>query len=363
MRIAIDVMGGDNAPDAILKGALSAIKLLSEGDKLVLIGDAAVIEEIIEEEGHTGDPHLEVVPTTQVIGMGDPPVSALRTKTDSSIVKWAWLGSKRAKEERCDVIISAGNTGACVAASQMTMRRLPGVHRPGIAVTIPTFYGPVVVCDVGANPEPRATHLHQYGHMGAIFAKRVLEIDKPKVALLSIGGEEGKGNTLTRETHGLLKMDDTLNYVGYIEGREIFEGKANVIVSEGFTGNVVLKLAEGLSKGIFKTIAHEAFEIDPDLAVKLQPVVESIYAKHDYHEHGGAPLMGANGICLICHGSSEPRTIRNAIRNALKYAALGVNEQVSKNLQAAEVLVKAHLAAEADKRDGAKPASAAGGSA
>ncbi len=339
-------MGGDNAPDAILKGALSAIKLLSAGDRLVLVGDEAIINEAVEEEGLVGDPHIEVLGTTQVIGMGDPPVSALREKTDSSIVKWAWLGSRRAKDEVCDVIISAGNTGACVAAAQMTMRRLPGVHRPGIAVTIPTFYGPVVVCDVGANPEPRPTHLHQYGHMGTIFAERVLDIEDPKVALLSIGGEEGKGNALTRGTHDLLKFDDTLNYVGYIEGREIFEGKANVIVTEGFTGNVVLKLAEGLSKGIFKTIAHEAFEIDPDLAMKLQPVVESIYAKHDYHEYGGAPLMGANGICLICHGSSQPRTIHNAIRNALKYAELGVNEQVSERLLAAEELLKSRRSGE-----------------
>ncbi|MGB0767029.1 MAG: phosphate acyltransferase PlsX [Phycisphaeraceae bacterium] len=340
MRIAIDVMGGDNAPDAILKGALSAIKLLGPDDKLVLVGDEAIIREALEEEGKQDDPRVLVEATTQVIGMGDPPVSALREKTDSSIVRWGWLGSPRSKEERCDVIISAGNTGACVASAQMSMRRLKGVHRPGIAVTIPTFYGPVVVCDVGANPEPRATHLHQYGHMGSIFAERVLDIDNPSVALLSIGGEEGKGNQLTRGTHKLLKADDSLNYVGYIEGREIFEGKANVIVAEGFTGNVVLKLAEGLSKGIFKTIAHEAFEIDPELAMKLQPVVESIYAKHDYHEHGGAPLMGANGICLICHGSSQPRTIHNAIRNALKYAELDVNPEVSRRLIAAEERIK-----------------------
>ncbi|MEM1354815.1 MAG: phosphate acyltransferase PlsX [Planctomycetota bacterium] len=340
MRIAVDVMGGDNAPDDILKGSLSALGLLGDDDRLVLVGDERIIAETIEEAGVEGDSCLEVFATSQVIGMGDPPVSALREKTDSSIVKWGWLGSKRAKELRCEVIISAGNTGACVASAQMSMRRLPGVHRPGIAVTIPTFYGPVVVCDVGANPEPRPTHLHQYGHMGTIFAEKVLDIENPKVALLSIGGEEGKGNALTRGTHDLLKADTSTNYVGYIEGREIFEGKANVIVAEGFTGNVVLKLAEGLSKGIFKTIAHEAFEIDPELAMKLQPVVESIYAKHDYHEYGGAPLMGANGICLICHGSSQPRTIHNAIRNALKYAELNVNTVISERLLRADEIIK-----------------------
>jgi len=347
-------MGGDNAPDAILKGALSAVSLLEPGETLVLVGDEGMINEGIAEAGLTGSEHLEVFGTTQIIGMGDSPVTALRNKPDSSIVKWAWLGSKKkAKEQYCEVIISAGNTGACVASAQMMMRRLPGVHRPGIAVTIPTFYGPVVVCDVGANPEPRPNHLHQYAHMGSIFARRVLDIDNPKVALLSIGGEEGKGNNLTRGTHELLKIDDTLNYVGYAEGSEIFEGKATVIVAEGFTGNVVLKLAEGLSKGIFKTIAHEAFEMDPELAMNLQPVVEKIYAKHDYHEHGGAPLMGANGICLICHGSSKAKTIHSAVRNALKYARLGLNQEVIEKLTVAEELVKQHHHATQSAQTGA----------
>lgn len=328
MRIAVDVMGGDHAPDAILAGCLDAVPLLASGDRMVLVGDEAVIREGMHERGLTGERRLEVEPTTEVIGMAEAPVTALRSKPNSSIVRMGWLGSKRAGEKRCEVVISAGNTGACVAAAQMAMRRLPGVHRPGIAVTMPTFFGPVVICDVGANPEPRATHLHQYAHMAGVFAARVIGIKRPRVALMSIGGEEGKGNSLVRECHKLIKADPDLNYVGYVEGRELFAGKADVVVTEGFTGNVVIKLAEGLAAGLFKTIAHEIFEVDPQLAVKFEPVVKSIYKKHDYHEYGGAPLLGANGICMIGHGSSEARTITSAIRAALKYAALGVNEGI-----------------------------------
>jgi len=165
--------------------------------------------------------------------MGDPPVSALREKTDSSIVKWGWLGSPRAKDDRCDVIISAGNTGACVASAQMSMRRLPGVHRPGIAVTIPTFYGPVVLCDVGANIVPKPTHLHQYGHMAAIYAEQIHGIANPRVGLLNIGGEEGKGTDLIKQTMKLMRADEHLNYIGGVEGRDLFDNTCDVVVTEG----------------------------------------------------------------------------------------------------------------------------------
>ncbi len=328
MRIAIDVMGGDHAPDAILAGSLDALSLFDPGDQLVLIGDEAVIREGIAERGLSKDPRIEVEGTTEVIGMAEPPVAAIRTKPDSSIARMGTLSARKAGGRRCDIVISAGNTGACVAAAQMSMRRLRGVHRPGIAVTMPTFFGPVTLCDVGANPEPKPAHLHQYGRMAAIYATVTHGIKDPRVALLSIGGEEGKGTPLVKETHKLMKVDDGMNYVGYVEGRDLFDGKADIVVCEGFTGNVVLKLAEGLAAGLFRTIAHEIFEIDPELAMKFEPVVKSIYKKHDYHEYGGAPLLGANGICIICHGSSEARTITAAIRNARQFALQGVNEAI-----------------------------------
>lgn len=328
MRIALDVMGGDHAPDAIVAGGLRSVELLGEQDRLVLIGDEQIIRDAIGEAGLTGDARIEVEPTTQVIAMNEQPVAALRTKTDSSIVRMAEFGKRRAGERYCDIIISAGNTGACVAAAQMSMRRLPGVHRPGIAVTIPTFFGPIVMCDVGANPDPRPQHLHQYAHMASVYASQIIGIDNPRIAILSIGSEEGKGNALVRETARLAKADAGLNYVGNVEGRDLFAGKADVIVTEGFTGNVVLKLCEGLAAGLFKTIAREILEEDAQLAMRFEPVVKKIYKKHDYHEYGGAPLLGANGICIICHGSSEARTIYNAVRSAIKIAELGVNDRI-----------------------------------
>lgn len=328
MRIGIDAMGGDHAPDAILAGALDALDLLSPDDRLVLIGDEAIIRKGIDLRRLAADKRIEVEPTTEVIGMDEPPVSALRAKPGSSCARMAELGGRRGGQKRCDVVISAGNTGACVAAAQMSMRRLPGVHRPGIAVTMPTFHGPLVLCDVGANPDPKPMHLYQYGHMGAIYATRAIGIREPRVALLSIGGEETKGTPMVKETHKLMKSDSTLNYVGYCEGRELFDGRTDVVVTEGFTGNVVLKLVEGLASGLFDLISREVYEIDPQLAMKFKPVVKSIYSKHDYHEYGGAPLLGANGICLICHGSSEARTIVNAVKAAQRCVDLQVNEGI-----------------------------------
>ncbi|MEM6749437.1 MAG: phosphate acyltransferase PlsX [Planctomycetota bacterium] len=344
MRIGVDVMGGDHAPDAILNGCVEAVDHLGDGDVLVLIGDAGLIDAKLAAAGLQGDPRFQTVATTQVIEMGDSPVTGLRTKPDSSIVKWGWLGGKRAGDQRCDVIISAGNTGACVAAAQMSMRRLPGVHRPGIAVTLPTFHGPVVICDVGANPEPRSSHLHQYALMASVYAQRVIGVPEPPVGLLSIGGEEGKGNAMAKETHALLKADPTVRYEGLVEGRELFTGKVRVLVTEGFTGNVVLKLAEGLSAGIFQTIAREVAESDPEFAPRLGPVVKSIYKKHDYHEYGGAPLLGANGVCLIGHGSSEARTIANAVKAARDYILKGVNEGIVEAIERSEAAVGAPAA-------------------
>lgn len=326
MRIGIDVMGGDHAPDAILAGSLDAMDLLDPEDRLVLVGDESIIREVLDERGMSGNSRIQIEPTSQVVTMAEPPVSAIRAKPNSSIVRLARLGGHRHSGDRhCDVIISAGNTGACVAAAQMSMRRLQGVHRPGIAVVLPTFFGPIVVCDVGANPEPKPMHLYQYGQMASVYAQRVVGIANPRVALLSIGGEESKGSALVKQTAKLMKADESLNYVNYVEGRGFFDNNADVVVTEGFTGNVVLKLAEGLAAGLFKTIAHEIIEIDPELAMKFEPVVRNIYRKHDYHEYGGAPLLGANGICMICHGSSEARTITAAIRMAKRHAQFDVN--------------------------------------
>jgi glycerol-3-phosphate acyltransferase PlsX len=336
VRIALDVMGGDHAPDAILAGGLEALDLLTEDDRLVLTGEEQTIREGLRERGLEQDGRVEIAPASELVQMEESPVAAIRNKPESSMVRLAQLGGGKAGDRRCDIIISAGNTGACVAAAQMTMRRLSGVHRPGIAVAMPTYHGTVVLCDAGANPEPRPLHLHQYAHMAGVFASRVVGTENPRVGLLSIGGEEGKGNTLVRETSQRLRGDQTLNYAGQIEGRDIFEGAADVVVTEGFTGNVVLKLSEGLIGGLFATLRAELKEADPQIAQGVQPILQRIYQKHNYHEFGGAPLLGADGVCIICHGSSAARTIHSAIRQALHYARHDVNGAIVQSLSGME---------------------------
>jgi glycerol-3-phosphate acyltransferase PlsX len=339
MRIGVDVMGGDNAPDAILDGALAALDHLDASDELVLVGDQNVITRAVEFSGRADD-RVTIIGTTQVVTMNEPPVEAVRTKPDSSIARLVALAAPRraAREGRptLDAVISAGNTGACVSAAQMQMRRLRNVHRPGIAVTVPTFAGPIVLIDVGANIEPKPHHLAQYGIMGDIYARRVVGVKSPRVALMNVGGEEQKGTADMKLARELLRAADGLDFIGYIEGRAVFNGEADVVITDGVVGNVMLKLAEGLSEGIFRAIAREVATIDPDLAQRFQPVVKKIYSQHDYHEYGGAPLLGVNGICLISHGTSQARTITNAILRAKDFDKAGVNEAIVKRLGAME---------------------------
>ena len=333
MRIAVDAMGGDHAPDEILKGALSALDLFGQDERLALVGDADTISEHAAESGLAGDPRLEIVHAPDVIDMCEPPAKAVRSKPDSSIVRMARLGSHKCEEAtRADAVISAGNTGACVSAAIMHMKRLHGVHRPGIAVTIPAFAGPVVLCDAGANPEPKATHLWQYGVMAEVLCRKTLGIESPRVALMNIGSEEAKGSEMVRQTRDLLRATPGINFIGYVEGRDFFEGAADVIITDGFLGNTVLKMAEGMAKSLFAAIAHEILETDPELAVRFEPVVKQIYKKNDYHETGGAPLLGVNGTCVISHGSSEARSIRAAIRNTREFVRTGVNEEIERRL-------------------------------
>ncbi|MDX2114779.1 MAG: phosphate acyltransferase PlsX [Planctomycetota bacterium] len=331
MRFAIDVMGGDHAPDAIVKGCIEALPLLSADDQLILVGDRAVIHDIIAER-NVRDERLVIEHAPDVIGMDESPVEAVRTKPDSSLVRMTVLGSAKKTDRPVDVVLSAGNTGACVSAATMFMRRLPGAHRPGIACTLPSLGGPVVLCDVGANPEPRPSHLAQYGLMAEIYARRIHGKESPRVAVMNIGSEEAKGTGLIKETRDILRRIPDINYIGYIEGRELFEGTADVVVTDGFVGNTMLKLAEGLASSIFKTLFHEVLAADPDLAMRLEPVLKGLFKKNDYHEYGGAPLLGVNGVCVICHGSSEARTIRNAIRNAREYVQAGVNQAIVERL-------------------------------
>lgn len=330
IRIAIDVMGGDHAPDAVMKGVIDALPRLSDDEHLVLVGREDVIHAHLRERG-VSDPRLEVVHAPDVIEMGDSPTQAVRSKPDSSIVQMARLGSKKA-DNPCDAVISAGNTGACVAAGQMHMKRLPHVHRPGIAVTIPAFHGPVVLCDAGANPEPKPSHLWQYGLMAEVVAKKSLGIASPRVALLNIGAEEGKGSDLIKGARDLFRQTPGVNFIGYVEGRDFFAGAADVVVTDGFTGNSMLKMAEGLAKSLFEAIVSEILETDPNLLAQFEPVMRGIYKKNDYHEHGGAPLLGVNGVMMIAHGSSEPRTIAAAIVKTAQHVRANINDAIVERL-------------------------------
>jgi glycerol-3-phosphate acyltransferase PlsX len=189
-----------------------------------------------------------------------------------------------------------------------------------------------VLCDAGANPEPRPSHLWQYGLMSETFARTVLGIESPRIAQMNIGSEEGKGGSLINQVHELFKATPNVNYIGFIEGRDLFDGVADVVVTDGFTGNTLLKMAEGMARSLFKAIAHEIFTHSPDLGLALEPVFKGIYKKNDYHEYGGAPLLGVNGVYVIAHGSSEARTIKNAVRNSKQYVTSRVNEAIVKRL-------------------------------
>jgi len=332
MRIAIDAMGGDNAPDAIVNGAIEAADILDENDEVILVGPRDVIEPRLSALKPT-KAAVKMVDAPEVIGMDEPPVESLRKKPKSSI----GVLSKLAKRGQVDSVISAGNTGACVAAFQMRMRNLPGVIRPGIAVVFPTFEGLVTICDVGANIACKPIHLYQYGVMGGVYSKHLLGIENPRVGIMSIGQEEAKGNEVVKKTRMLMKSDTKMNFVGNIEGRDIFRGICDVAVCDGFVGNVILKLTEGLVDGLFKAIRYEMMEEKAALAMEFKPVITNIYRKYDYNEYGGAPLLGVNGNALICHGASESRTIRNAILTSKRYYIEKINDKIAEYLSETSV--------------------------
>jgi glycerol-3-phosphate acyltransferase PlsX len=320
-------MGGDNAPDAILAGCYDAASLLGGDDEILLIGPPEVVDAAVAAAAIPADKrkHYKAVHASQVIAMDESPVEAVRGKPDSSIA----VMSKLVAKGDADVAISAGNTGACVAAAQLRMRLLPGVSRPGIAIVLPTFHGPVVLCDVGANPEPKPKHMQQYGLMAAVYAKALCGIENPRVGLMSIGEEDSKGNAMTKESRKLMRDETQLNFIGNVEGKDIFKGIVDVVVTDGFVGNIVLKFTEGLSEGIFQTLVSEVQEFDPSLLQSLKPVMKNIRAKHDWQEYGGAPLLGVGGICLICHGRSEARAIKNAVRVGKQLADSGLNAKIT----------------------------------
>jgi glycerol-3-phosphate acyltransferase PlsX len=325
-------MGGDKAPAAILKGCWEAAPLLADDDLVVLLGDRAVIEEGLTASGLSPEQkaHYKVVHTTQIVEMDDSPVEAIRNKPDSSIAVMCKMASKG----EADVVISAGNTGACVAAAQLRMRTLPGVSRPGIAVIFPTFYGPVVMCDVGANITPQPRHLQQYAIMASAYATAVCGIQNPRVGLLSIGEEDAKGTQVVKAARKLMRDEPLINFVGNVEGRDLFKGVIDVVICDGFVGNTILKTTEGMAEGLFQTIVSELEAYSPELVQQFKPVMKKIYQQHDFQEYGGAPLLGVGGYCMICHGRSDAKAIKNAIRVGKQLCGSNINQKIVEQIAA-----------------------------
>ena len=321
MRLAIDAMGGDFAPHEVVLGAVAARDLLP-GDEIILVGDEAALRGELAAAKASED-RLTIVHASQQVGMAESPVEAIRKKPDSSMRRAMELMAKG----QADAVISAGNTGAFVAAAHMVVKRLPGIRRPGIAVVFPTFRGPVVLMDVGANIDCRAGHLLQYGLMADLYARKIVGIEKPRVGLLSVGEEDEKGNDLIRQTHELLEKAP-LHFCGNAEGRDIFNGRFDVVVCDGFVGNIVLKCVEGLAESVFHTM-HQSFKgAEPAVLSKVAPVLTELQRRLDAEEYGGAPLMGVEGIVIICHGNSRARAIANACKAAETYARKQVNRMV-----------------------------------
>jgi glycerol-3-phosphate acyltransferase PlsX len=313
VRIAVDAMGGDRGPDEVIAGALDA---RNEKIEPVLFGPAGL------------DTHgLELVETTDMIAMHDKPAEAVRAKPDSSLV----ASVRSVTEEVTRAVVSAGNTGAMLAAGLLELRRIPGVIRPAIAVPIPTKRGPSVLLDAGANADARADHLLQFATMGAVFAEEILDVREPAVRLLSIGEESEKGNQLTLEAHELLAASD-LNFQGNTEGRDILSGAADVVVTDGFTGNVVLKTLEGTILTILESLRSEITATPRGKlgGLLIRPAARRLRHRLDPDTYGGAYLLGLRGLAVIAHGNSS----RTAIANAIRLAARGVEHDVVGRLAA-----------------------------
>ncbi len=330
VTIAVDAMGGDHAPKAEVEGAIRASRSL--GVRVILVGpEDRVKKELAQHEGAAALP-IEVHHASEWITMEDSAAWAMRNKRDSSIR----VAARLVREGLADGVVSAGNTGAVMATAKMVQGMLPGVHRPALASAFPTLAGkPVVVVDVGANVDSTPRMLAQFAVMGEIYSRVIFHVRQPTVGLLSIGEEEHKGNELTHKTTPLLKALP-LNFVGTVEGRDIYSGKTDVIVCDGFIGNVALKVSEGLVD-MFKQMLQESLEetITRKIGYVLSRAAYRDFKKRvDYSEYGGAPLLGVKGVCIICHGRSNGNAIKNGIRVAVEFAEGRVNERIEQELGA-----------------------------
>lgn len=328
MRIAVDAMGGDHAPGEIVRGAVEAA--ISDGVETVLVGQQESIEEELKRYSYPKE-KISICHAPQVIEMDEHPASAVRNKKESSIV----IATKLVKDGEASAVVSAGNTGAQMAAAIFILGRVPGVDRPGIATVFPSPKGPKVLIDSGANVDVKSRNLIQFAHLGSLYAKEVLKIERPRVALLNIGSEPSKGTEAVQEAFKGLSGDPRIDFVGNIEGREFFIADVDVIVCDGFVGNVVLKLTEGFVTTLISLLKEELKKNPIRMlgGVLVRGGFKSLFRRLDYTEYGGAPLLGVRGISIICHGSSNHKAIKNAIRFAQEAAKSGFLSSLEKGFQ------------------------------
>jgi glycerol-3-phosphate acyltransferase PlsX len=328
VKIAVDAMGGDNAPQAVVAGAVQAAKEYGVG--IILVGIEQLVQQELRKYTQAGTLPIEVRNATEVVDMLDSPATVFRRKKDSSIR----VANELVKSGEAVAVISAGHTGAAMATSLFVLRPVEGVERPAIATFMPTVKGTSLILDVGANVDCKPNHLLQFAIMGDVYAKYLLKVPNPRVGLLSIGEEETKGNELTKEAFKLL-TETSLNFIGNVEGRDVMSGNADVIVCDGFIGNVVLKVSEAVAEAIGVFIREN---IGTSLARKLgyllmRPAFRSLKRRVDYAEYGGAPLVGINGISIIGHGRSSDLAVKNAIRVAAELAKSEVNKHIREDIE------------------------------
>jgi glycerol-3-phosphate acyltransferase PlsX len=322
-RIAVDAMGGDAGPAVNVEGAVAAAREF--GLEVVLVGDRTAIERELGRHKLAAGAAVSVRHASQAVGMDESPSHALRRKRDSSLR----VAAELVRDGQAGAFVSAGNTGAAMAIAMFTLGLLPGVDRPAIAVVLPNKRARTVLLDVGANVDPKPWHLLQYALMGHAFARDILGMESPRVGLLSVGEEEGKGNELSREVFKALETAP-INFLGNVEGRDVYNGQADVVVTDGFTGNVCLKISESLADMMINLIREEltATPLSKVGALLVRPAFRRFWKRVDYTEFGGAPLLGINGACIIAHGGSPPRAVKNAIRTAAEWVRLDVNGHI-----------------------------------
>lgn len=328
-KVALDAMGGDNAPQAMVQGAVDAVKKRSD-IKVFLVGQEAVVKEELKKYEYPKD-RIEVVHASEVIETAEPPVMAIRKKKDSSIV----VALNLVKKGEADAFVSAGSSGAVLVGGQLIVGRIKGVERPPLAPLMPTEKGVSLLIDCGANVDARPSHLVQFAKMGSIYMKNVIGIENPRVAIVNIGAEEEKGNALVKETFPLLKECEDINFIGSIEAREIPHGGADVIVCEAFVGNVILKLFEGvgstliseIKKGLMTSLRSKIG------ALLIKPALKETMKSFDASEYGGAPLLGLNGLVVKTHGSSTAKEVSNSIIQCITFKQQNISGKIKESIQ------------------------------